>query len=44
MRAWPSRMAVVPSRRDEIVALGVRALLAGNLAAFMTGAVAGLVS
>ena len=36
--------AVVPSRRDEIVALGVRALLAGNLAAFMTGAVAGLVS
>ena len=36
--------AIVPSRRDEIVGLGMRALLAGNLATFMTGAVAGLVS
>ena len=36
--------AIVPSRRDEIVGLGMRALLAGNLATFMTGAVAGLVA
>ena len=36
--------AIAPSRRDEIVGLGMRALLAGNLATFMTGAVAGLVA
>lgn len=36
--------AMVPERRAEIVALGPKALLAGNLACFMTGAVAGLVA
>ena len=36
--------AMVPERRAEIVALGPRALLAGNLACFMTGAVVGLVA
>lgn len=36
--------AMVPERRSEIVALGPKSLLAGTLACFMTGAVAGLVS
>ncbi len=35
--------AMVPDRRADIVALGPKALLSGNLASFMTGAVAGLV-
>lgn len=34
--------AMVPERRAEIVALGSRSLISGNLACFMTGAVAGL--
>ena len=34
--------AMAPGRRSEIVALGVRSLVAGTLAACMTGAVAGL--
>jgi CNT family concentrative nucleoside transporter len=34
--------AMAPQRRSEIVALGVRSLVAGTLAACMTGAVAGL--
>ena len=36
--------AMVPERRAEIVALGPKSLLSGNLACFMTGAVAGLVA
>ena len=36
--------AMVPERRAEIVALGPRSLLSGNMACFMTGAVAGLVA
>ena len=36
--------AMVPERRAEIVALGPKSLLSGNLACFMTGAVVGLVS
>jgi len=36
--------AMVPERRSEIVALGPKSLLSGNLACFMTGAVAGLVT
>lgn len=35
--------AIVPERRAEILGLGMRALLAGNIAAFMTGAIAALV-
>ena len=35
--------AIVPERRAEIVSLGPKSLLSGNLACFMTGAVAGLV-
>ena len=34
--------AMVPDRRDEIVSLGVRSIIAGTLATCMTGAVAGL--
>lgn len=34
---------MVPERRAEIVALGPKALLAGTIACFMTGAIAGLV-
>jgi CNT family concentrative nucleoside transporter len=33
---------MAPSRRDEIVALGLRSIVAGTLATLMTGAVAGL--
>jgi CNT family concentrative nucleoside transporter len=33
---------MVPERRDEIVALGVRSIVAGTLATCMTGAIAGL--
>ena len=36
--------AMAAHRRAEIAALGVKALLAGNLATMMTGAVAGIVS
>lgn len=34
--------AMAPERRDEIISLGVRAIIAGTLATCMTGAVAGL--
>lgn len=34
--------AMVPERRDEIVALGFRSIVAGTLATCMTGAVAGI--
>lgn len=34
--------AMVPERRAEIVALGPKALLAGTIACFMTGAIAGI--
>lgn len=34
--------AMVPERREEIVALGVRSIVAGTIATCMTGAVAGL--
>ena len=34
--------AMVPERRDEIVALGFRSIIAGTIATCMTGAVAGL--
>ena len=34
--------AMVPARRDEIVALGFRSIVAGTLATCMTGAVAGI--
>ena len=34
--------AIAPSRRGEIVRLGMKALIAGNLATFMTGAVVAL--
>ncbi|MBW2132485.1 MAG: nucleoside:proton symporter [Deltaproteobacteria bacterium] len=33
---------MVPSRRDEIVSLGIRSILAGTLATCMTGAVVGM--
>ncbi len=33
-----------PERRDEVVALGMKALLAGTLATCMTGAVIGIFS
>lgn len=36
--------AIAPSRRDEIVRLGMKALIAGNLATFMTGAVVALLT
>nr|WP_040404728.1 nucleoside transporter C-terminal domain-containing protein [Ectothiorhodospira sp. PHS-1] len=36
--------AMVPERRGEVVALGMRALVAGTLATLMTGAVVGLLT
>lgn len=36
--------ALVPSRRKEILQLGMKSLIAGNIAALMTGAVAALVA
>jgi CNT family concentrative nucleoside transporter len=33
---------MVPERREEIVALGVRSIVAGTLATLMTGAVVGV--
>jgi CNT family concentrative nucleoside transporter len=33
---------MAPDRRDEIVALGFRSIVAGTLATCMTGAIAGL--
>ena len=36
--------AMIPDRRADIVALGPKALLSGNLASFLTGAVAGIVA
>jgi CNT family concentrative nucleoside transporter len=35
--------AMVPARRDEIVALGLRSILAGTMATLMTGAVVALI-
>jgi CNT family concentrative nucleoside transporter len=35
---------MAPSRRDEIVALGVRSIIAGTLATCMTGAVVGIIA
>jgi CNT family concentrative nucleoside transporter len=35
---------MAPERRDEIVALGVRSIIAGTLATCMTGAVVGIIS
>jgi CNT family concentrative nucleoside transporter len=34
--------SMVPERREEIVALGLRSILAGTLATCMTGAVAAI--
>jgi len=34
---------MAPERRDEIVSLGFRSVIAGTLAACMTGAVVGMV-
>jgi CNT family concentrative nucleoside transporter len=34
--------AMAPQRRDEIVSLGFRSIIAGTIATCMTGAVAGL--
>jgi CNT family concentrative nucleoside transporter len=34
--------SMVPERRDEIVALGLRAIVAGTLATLMTGAAVGM--
>jgi CNT family concentrative nucleoside transporter len=34
--------ALVPSRRDDLASLGLRALLAATLATLMTGCVAGI--
>ena len=36
--------ALVPSRRRDVLELGMKSLVAGNIATFMTGAVAGLVA
>ena len=36
--------ALVPDRRAEVIDLSARALVSGTLAAFMTGAVIGLVT
>jgi CNT family concentrative nucleoside transporter len=36
--------ALAPGRRDEVVALGMRAILSGTIASCMTGATAGLLS
>jgi CNT family concentrative nucleoside transporter len=35
--------AMVPERRPEVVALGMKSILAGTLATLMTGAVAGMI-
>jgi CNT family concentrative nucleoside transporter len=35
--------AMVPERRGEIVALGLKSIIAGTLATLLTGTVAGLV-
>ena len=35
---------MAPARRDEIVALGLRSIIAGTLATCMTGAVVGIIS
>jgi concentrative nucleoside transporter, CNT family len=35
---------MIPERRHEIVALGLRSILSGTLATCMSGAVAGLLS
>jgi CNT family concentrative nucleoside transporter len=35
---------LVPSRRPEVAALGIRSILAGSLATFMTGAVVGILA
>lgn len=34
---------MIPDRRADIVSLGPKALLSGNLGSFMTGAVVGIV-
>ncbi|MYF70849.1 MAG: nucleoside:proton symporter [Proteobacteria bacterium] len=36
--------ALVPSRRRDVLELGMKSLIAGNIATFMTGTVAGLVA
>ena len=36
--------ALVPSRRKDVLELGMKSLIAGNIATFMTGAVAALVA
>jgi CNT family concentrative nucleoside transporter len=36
--------AMVPERRDEIVRLGMRSIVAGTLATLMTGAVVGILA
>jgi CNT family concentrative nucleoside transporter len=36
--------SLAPERRDEVVALGMKALVAGTLATCMTGAVIGIFS
>ena len=36
--------ALVPSRRRDVLELGIKSLIAGNIATFMTGAMAGLVA
>jgi CNT family concentrative nucleoside transporter len=36
--------SMVPERRDEIVALGLRSIAAGTLATLMTGAVVGMLA
>ena len=35
--------AMAPGRRDEIVALGMKSILAGTIATCMTGAVVGMI-
>ena len=35
--------AMAPARRDEIVSLGLRSIIAGTLATCMTGAVVGII-
>ena len=35
--------SLVPNRRDEVISLGLRSILAGVIATCMTGAVVGLV-
>ena len=36
--------AIVPERRDDLLALAPRTLLSGTLVAFLTGSIVGLVS